>query len=122
MYVSIKSSQNFYMQSRMADSTENATPPKSTKWRTSNSSVHIQIKSKSQFEFVLRDTDGFEFLRVLHLSFGNKWNMTSCLQLVKFHLCLGFGLGLYHWVRGGVATISRLLKIIGLFCRISSLS
>ena len=46
----------------MTVSTENATPPKSTKSRNSNSLVHIQIKSKPQFDFVLRDTEEFEFL------------------------------------------------------------
>jgi len=43
-------------------STEHATPPKSTKSRNSNFSVPIQIKSKSQFEFVLRDTEESESL------------------------------------------------------------
>jgi len=45
----------------MTVSTEIATPPKSTKLRNSNSSVQIQIKPKSQIEFVLRDTDKSEF-------------------------------------------------------------
>ena len=45
--------------------TENATPPKSTKSRNSNSSVPIQIKPKAQFEFVLRDTENLEFLDVV---------------------------------------------------------
>ena len=43
----------------------NAAPPKSTKSRNSNSLVQIQIKPKSdwksQFEFVLRDTEKSEF-------------------------------------------------------------
>jgi len=43
-------------------STPIATPPKSTKSSNSNSSVHIQIKPKSQFEFVPRDTEKSEFL------------------------------------------------------------
>jgi hypothetical protein len=42
--------------------TDNATPPKSTKSRNSNSSVQIQIEQKSQFEFVLRDTEKSEFV------------------------------------------------------------
>jgi len=46
----------------MTVSTENATPPKSTKSRNSKSSVQIQIKSQSQFEFVPRDTEESEFL------------------------------------------------------------
>ena len=48
--------------SGMTDSTENATPPKSTKSRNSNSSVQVQSNSKSRFEFVLQDTEESEFL------------------------------------------------------------
>ena len=44
------------------DSTANATPPKSTKSRYPNSSVQTQIPLKSQFEFVLRDTEEYEWL------------------------------------------------------------
>jgi len=46
----------------MTVSTENATTPKSTKSRYPNSSVQIQNKLKSQFEFVLRDAEESEFL------------------------------------------------------------
>jgi len=46
----------------MTISTENVTTPKSTKSRISNSSVQIQIKTKSQLEFVPRDTEKSEFL------------------------------------------------------------
>jgi len=46
----------------MAVSIANATPPKSTKSRHSNSLVKIQIKPKSQFESVPRDTEELEFL------------------------------------------------------------
>ena len=49
----------------MTVSTEDATPPKSTKSRNSNVSVPIQIKSKSQFDFVLRDTEESESLGVV---------------------------------------------------------
>ena len=42
--------------------TENATTPKSTKSRSSNLSVQIQIKPKSQGDFVPRDTKKAEFL------------------------------------------------------------
>jgi len=45
--------------------TENATSSKSTKSRNSCSSVHIEIKPKSQFEFVQRDTKQSEFLDVV---------------------------------------------------------
>jgi len=44
------------------DSTENATPSKSTKSINSNSSVQIQIEPQFQFEFVPRDTEESEFL------------------------------------------------------------
>jgi len=46
----------------ITDSTENTAPPKSTETRTSNSLVQIQIKPKSQFEFVPRDTKKSEIL------------------------------------------------------------
>ena len=46
----------------MTDSTTNAAPPKSTKSRNSDSSVQIQIKPKSKFEFVPRDSEDSEFL------------------------------------------------------------
>jgi len=42
--------------------TENATPPKSTKSRDSNPSVHISFRPKSLFEFVPRDTEKSEVL------------------------------------------------------------
>jgi len=40
----------------------NCTPPNATKSRNSNALVQTQIKSKSQFEFVPRDTEESEFL------------------------------------------------------------
>jgi len=46
----------------MTDSTEFATPPKSTKPRKSNSWVHNQIYSKFRFEFVSQDIGKSEFL------------------------------------------------------------
>ena len=46
----------------MTDSTENATPPKSNTSRSTNSSVQLQIKQKSQFEFAPRDTEKSKFL------------------------------------------------------------
>jgi len=46
----------------MKVSTENATPPKSTKSRNLKSSVQLQIKPQSQFEFVPRDTEVSKFL------------------------------------------------------------
>jgi len=47
---------------RSHDSTENATPPTSTKSNDYISSVQIQIKQKSQFKFVPRDAQESEFL------------------------------------------------------------
>jgi len=46
----------------MTDSTENATLPKSTKSKNSNSSVQIPITSISPFQFVPRDTEESELL------------------------------------------------------------
>jgi len=46
----------------MTDSTVNATPPKSTKSKHSDSSVQIQPCPKSEFEFVPPDTKESEFL------------------------------------------------------------
>ena len=48
----------------MIDSTQIATPPKSTQSKHSNSSVQIQINPKSQVEFAPRDTENSEFLDV----------------------------------------------------------
>jgi len=51
----------------MTDSTEHATPPKSTKSRISDSLVTAQIQTepKFEFDFVLRDTTKSEFLDVV---------------------------------------------------------
>jgi len=51
----------------MTDSTENATPSKSTKSRNSNSSVQIQIWRISQFDFVPRDTVESEILGLVNI-------------------------------------------------------
>jgi len=45
----------------MTDSSENATPQKSIKPRSSNSLVQIHIKQEFQFEFVPRNTEESEF-------------------------------------------------------------
>jgi len=55
----------------MTLSSENATPLKSTKSRNSDFTVQIQIKPKSQFEFVARDTGESEFLDLV--DFGDVW-------------------------------------------------
>ena len=49
----------------MTVSTENATPPKSTKSRNSNSPVQFQTEPKSQLEFVPQDTEEFKFLNLV---------------------------------------------------------
>jgi len=46
-------------------STENATPLKSSRFKNSNSSVRIQIKRKSRFEFLPRDTEDSELLDLM---------------------------------------------------------
>ena len=46
----------------MTNSTEIGTFSKSTKSRNSNTSVQNQIRPKSQFDFVPRDTEKSEFL------------------------------------------------------------
>jgi len=46
----------------MTNSTEIATLPKATGSRNSDSSVHIQIRLKFQFEFVPRETEESEFV------------------------------------------------------------
>jgi len=63
----------------MTFSTENATPPKSTKSRNTNSSVQIQIKPKSLFDFVLRDAETVEFLDLV--DFGGA---AISMQIVSF--------------------------------------
>ena len=50
----------------MAVSTERATAPESTTFKKSNFSVQIQIKPKSQFEFVPQATEKSEFLESVH--------------------------------------------------------
>jgi len=54
-------------QTGMIDSTENALHLKSTQSRNSNFSSQIQIKTKSEFEFVPRDTVKSEFLNLVGL-------------------------------------------------------
>jgi len=54
----------------MIGSTRNATLPKSTKSRNSNFTVLIQIKPKSQFEFVPQDTKDSEYLDLVDVAFS----------------------------------------------------
>ena len=51
-----------FKENSKTDSTENATPPKSTRPRNSKFSVQIQITPKSQIVVVPRDTGKNEFL------------------------------------------------------------
>jgi len=51
-----------YVWQQYISSTGNATPPKSTKSRDSNSSVQVQIQPRSQSEFVPQDSEKCEFL------------------------------------------------------------
>ena len=46
----------------MTVSSENATPPQSTEFTSSNSLLQIQIKQKFRFEFVPQDTEKSEYL------------------------------------------------------------
>jgi len=74
----------------MTDSTENATPPKSSKSRNSTSSVQIQIKPKSQLEIVPRDTEEPEFLnsvdfRDLTFSVQTVRVVIPCLEITSHH-------------------------------------
>jgi len=55
---------------RMTDSTDKATPPKSTKSRNSNSPVQIQIKPNFQFECVPRNAEKSEFLDLVGFGGG----------------------------------------------------
>jgi len=75
----------------MTDSTENATPPKSARSRTSNSSVRIQIRPKSQLEFVLRDTEESEYLDLVDFK-GIAFTVESAIHHYKeiptiYNLC-----------------------------------
>jgi len=54
----------------MTVSTANATPPKPTKSRNSNSLEQFQMKPTSQFQFVSRDTGKSEFLDLV--DFGDQ--------------------------------------------------
>jgi len=63
----------------MTISTENATPPKA---RNSNFWVHIQIKSKSQFESALRDMEEAEFLDLVDSGVVHfQWKVSQNVEL-----------------------------------------
>jgi len=63
----IHSNMNAYIYEHLTVSSDNGTPPKSTKSRNSNSWVQFQIKPKSQIEFVPRDTEKTEFLDLVYI-------------------------------------------------------
>jgi len=75
-------------------STENATPPKSTKSRNSNSLVQNQIKPKSPFEFVPRNTEKSEILDLVDFrsvaisveTVIHKWSISSAEVCVMIHI------------------------------------
>ena len=70
--------------------TENATPLESTKPRNSNSSAQIQIRAKSQFEFVPRDTEESEFLDLADfegVAISVKTVKSVHVGLVRLDLC-----------------------------------
>jgi len=84
------------LQGDMTVSTENATPPKSTKSRDSNASVQIQIKPQSRFEFVPRNSEESEFLDLVDFGgrsiFSGKWHKHT--DEARNHV--GLGLNLSH--------------------------
>jgi len=91
-YVTIQKA--FVCASYMTVSTKKATPPKSTKSWNLIFMVQIQIKSKSQFEFVPRDIEKCEFLNLLDFwgctTFSGNCHM-GWLQLVgSFKLQVSF--------------------------------
>jgi len=106
---------------------------KITNWICTGRYRGIQIQSKSQFEFVPQDSDEFEFFDFNYLTnisppFRISIGISTIIPSLIFH---GTGCNRSHpkietWshVMGssyGVATISRLLKMKSLFCRIQSL-
>ena len=84
------------LQGHMTVSTENATPPKSTKSRDSNASVQIQIKPQSRFEFVPRNSEESKFLNLVDFGgrsiFSGKWHKHT--DEARNHV--GLGLNLSH--------------------------
>jgi len=92
----------------MKVSTENTAVPKFTKSRTSSSSVQIQITPKSQFEFVPRDTEKFEW-------FGRFWECSICsgnchiyIDFQSVHVKLGVHVRVYYVVKGwSIFTLKR---------------
>jgi len=87
-----------HVYSSMTVSTENATTLKSTKSRNSNSSVPIQIKPKSQFEFVPQDTEKSEFLDLV--DFGCVAILVEKIIHVDAYMyqCIGYSLTLRAYV------------------------
>jgi len=80
----------------MTVSTENASTPKSTKSRNSNSLVQTQNKPKSQFEFVLRDTEKLEFLDLV--DFGGSNFGAHCHT--HTHIITHIRSPIHQWVTG----------------------
>jgi len=74
----------------MTVSTEIATSPRSTRSKDPNFSLQIQIQQKSQFEFVLRDTEESEFLDLVGF-----WNVAISVEIGTLCMCT---------LQGGVAS------------------
>ena len=72
----------------MAVSAENAAPPRSTRSGNSNSSVQIQIQSKSQFECVPRDIEESEFLDFGDVAFSVETAIARpiCVSFSRFSI------------------------------------
>jgi len=70
----------------MTDSTENVTPPKSTKSINSHSATQIQIKPEDHFEFVLWDTEKSVFLDLV--DFGDAVFSVETVRTLHGHAWL----------------------------------
>ena len=87
----------------MVNSTESTTSPKFTKSRNSDSSIQIQIRPKSQFEFVPRDTEKSEFLDLVDfgdVAFSVQTVICVCVFCGAFmmNLCVLVGAFMYVFV------------------------
>ena len=76
----------------MLDSKENATPPKHIKSRISPPSVTTQMKPKSQFEYVSRDTEESDFLGLV--DFGG---VVFSAETVRGHIYVRPQQSAVHW-------------------------
>jgi len=94
----------FRWQHYTTDFIENALPQKPTNSKNSNSSVQIQIKPKSQFEFVRWDTEKSSFSNAV--DFGYVAFSVKTVICPSDHDCsLQWESSIFHC---GVATVSRI--------------